>query len=303
LAVRADQLGYHSAWLPEGHFRPGATPSPLVALAAMAAVTERLRLATTSLLLPLHHPLRVAAEVATLDVISGGRALLGVGRGFRAPVFEGFGVAPASKRDRFDESLDAILRAWSGEPFELQGDYFASLGDDPVRLNLRPLQSPHPPIVVAAFGRLGLLQAARRGLPYLASPLETLATLEENYGLWREHLRPGLPQAVPSVPVMRALYVARTDSDARRVLEALRAAQLRPGTNTPSALTRAAAGALEDRVVVGSVTEVVERLHSYRERLGMDLVIAVGTVPGASLDECEASLERLACEVLPRLNA
>lgn len=303
LAARVDRLGYHSLWLPEGHFRPGATPSPLVALAAIAAVTERLRLATTSLLLPLHHPLRVAAEVATLDVLSGGRALLGVGRGFRAPVFEGFGVAPASKRDRFDESLDAILRAWSGEPFELQGDYFASLGDAPVRLTLRPLQSPHPPIVVAAFGRLGLLQAARRGLPYLASPLETLETLEENYAIWREHRTPGPPQAGPGVPVMRALYVSQDDRDARRVLEALRAARLKPESGAPTALARAAAGTLEDRVVVGSVGEVTERLQGYRERLGMDLVIALGTVPGASPDECEASLERFAGEVLPRLNA
>src|SRR4030095_531078 len=90
LAERADALALHSVWLPENHFPRGATPSPLVVLRPLAARRRRGRLATTSLLLPLHHPLRVAAETATLDALSGGRLLLGLGRGFRAPVVRVF---------------------------------------------------------------------------------------------------------------------------------------------------------------------------------------------------------------------
>ncbi|MDD9827292.1 MAG: LLM class flavin-dependent oxidoreductase, partial [Deltaproteobacteria bacterium] len=121
VVAQAEALGLHSVWLPEGHFERGATPSPLLALCAFAARTQRLRLATTSLLLPLHDPLRVAAEAATLDALSGGRLLLGLGRGFRPRTFAAFQVSAAEKRDRFDAALDAILAAWPAAAAQASG--------------------------------------------------------------------------------------------------------------------------------------------------------------------------------------
>src|SRR5262245_39284154 len=90
-AERAEALGFHSFWLPEGHFSgPGAIPQPLLCHAAIAARTRRLRLGTTSYLLPIRHPLQVAEEVAVLDRLSNGRVILGVGRGFRDTLFAAF---------------------------------------------------------------------------------------------------------------------------------------------------------------------------------------------------------------------
>ena len=299
LASRADALGLHSLWLPEGHFRPGATASPLLGLAAFAACTRRIRLATTSLLLPIHHPLRAAADAAAVDRLSGGRLLLGLGRGFQSPVFEGFGVERSRKRDRFDEALDAILAVWSGEPVALRGEHFASLGDTTVRLAVRPVQRPHPPLVVAAFGPKGLRQAARRGLPYLASPLEPLPILEENYARWEAERTGEPPAGAPRVPVMRTVFVGASGDDVARVRDALeREARAVPRT-APKALARAAAGALSDRVLVGTADEVAEQIARYRERLGLDLLVVRTEVPGASPDERERSLERLAGRVLP----
>jgi alkanesulfonate monooxygenase SsuD/methylene tetrahydromethanopterin reductase-like flavin-dependent oxidoreductase (luciferase family) len=293
LAERADALGLHSLWLPENHFSRGATPSPLVALGAVAARTRRLRLATTSLLLPLHHPLRVAAETATLDVLCGGRLLLGLGRGFRAPVFEGFEVEAATKRDRFDEALDALLAAWSGEAVALAGAHFPAREGARVRLGLRPLQRPHPPLVVAAFGRKGLLQAARRGLPYLASPLETLATLEENYAVWREQCTAGAGTS-PRQPVMRTLFVARDDAEAEAVRQALAAETRSLAAGASRALASKASGPLAERVLVGTASEVRDGIARYRERLGLDLLVARIEVPGVPPAARDASLERLA---------
>ncbi len=299
LAARAEGLGFGSAWLPEGHFQPGATSAPLVGLAALAGRTRRMRLATTSLLLPLHHPLRVAADVAALDLLSGGRVVLGLGRGFRPPAFQGFGVAAQHKRDRFDESLDALLEAWSGRPFRLEGSHWSSLDARPLRLGVRPLQRPHPPLVVAAFGPKGLRQAARRGLAYLASPLESLPVLEENQRLWREGLEaegrsPPKAGEVGAVPVMRTVHVSHDAAETHRVREALRRAAPRAPRNAPAALRRAAAGRLEDRVLVGGANEVADGLARYRERLGMDLLVVRPALPGARPAEVEASLERLA---------
>lgn len=296
---RADALGLHSVWLPENHFAAGATSAPLLALAAFAARSTRLRLATTSVLLPVHHPLRIAAEVATLDAVSGGRVLLGLGRGFRKPLFEGFGVEASTKRDRFDEALDAILAAWSGEAVELTGSHFGALSNRSVRLPLRPLQRPHPPLVVAAFGPKGLRQAAVRGLPYLASPLETLETLVENYASWRAQLAREPRGDAPGVPVMRTVFVASDSAEAAKVLQALEAETVHRPPDGNRVLARAASGRLEDRVLVGTVRQVQDQLGLYRERLGVDLVAARIAVPGVDEAAWEPSLERLVAEVLP----
>lgn len=296
LADRGDALGLHSLWLPEGHFRPNATPSPLLVLAAIAARTRRLRLATTSVLVSIHHPLRIASEVTTLDRLSGGRVLLGLGRGFQPALFRAFDVEVAVKRDRFDEALDTMLRVWSGEPFQLDGNYHQSIDAGDLRARMRPIQEPHPPIVVAAFGPKGLRQAARRALPYLASPLETLEVLAENYTLWRDHLEAPLDPRAPEIPVMRTAFVADDDATARRVHAAIESenSRMRGGVKLTPALARAAEGRTEDRVLVGTASEVEDRIALYRERLGMDLLVARTEVSGASAAECAGSLERLA---------
>jgi alkanesulfonate monooxygenase SsuD/methylene tetrahydromethanopterin reductase-like flavin-dependent oxidoreductase (luciferase family) len=304
LAAFAEALGLHSVWLPEGHFGPGATASPLVALAAIAARTRRLRLGTTSLLLPIHHPLRIATEVSVLDALSGGRVWLGLGRGFREPVFQGFGVASRTKRDRFDEALDAILEAWSGNAFRLAGRHFAALGaDDAVRPAPRPVQRPHPPLLVAAFGPKGLVQAARRGLAYLASPLETLEVLEENFALHRANLPPGAELAPVRVPVLRTVHVAADDAEARRALDGL--AREFPGRRGEAGgvLARAAGGRLEDRVLVGTERAVADGIARYRERLGLDLLVARVQIPGIGDRETRASLERLATRIVASFDA
>jgi len=299
LAARADALGLHSLWLPEHHFDPGATPAPLATLAAFAVRTQRIRLATTSLLLPLHHPLRLAAEIASLDALSGGRALIGLGRGFRPSVFAAFGVEPLVKRDRFDESLDAMLAAWSGEPVALSGPHFAAKAGESLRLALAPVQRPHPPLVVAAFGKKGLQQAARRALPYLASPLESLATLAENYALWENERSGEPPPGTPRTPVMRIAYSAASDAEARRVLDALQGDALAAARRAPAALARTASEPIDARAIVGTAAFVRDELARYRETIGMDLVVARTEVPGASEEERDAALERLAGEIMP----
>lgn len=276
LALHAESLELHSFWLPESHFRPGATASPLVGLASLAGLTRLLRLGTTSLLISVHEPEEVARDVVTLQRISGGRLLLGLGRGFERALFRGLGIDPRSKRDRFDQALDRILEACQGA-----------------------LGSP-PPMLVAAFGRKGLLQAARRGLPYLASPLESLAALEENFAVHRDHLAKGLPSPGLRAPVMRTVFVAGQASEARSVAETvareLRGFRGRAG----SVVARALEGDPEERVLVGEAGAVADRIQLYRERLGMDLLIVRAPAPLPAELQLR-SLTRLREAVLPRL--
>ncbi len=306
---RAEALGLHSVWIPEMHFAAGVATSPLLTLAAFASRSKNLRLGTTSLLLPIRPPLRVAEEVAALDRLSRGRVILGLGRGFRAPLFAAFGIDAATKRDRFDDALDLMLARWAGGTVDLDGTVFegseedenAGALDDPE--SALPHQRPHPPLAVAAFGRKGLMQASRRALPYLASPLEPLQLIEENLAFHRENLPSGIDPADIVVPVMRTVYVAASDAEAARVyagLERESRAVRSPG-KLPAAIARAAEAGVEERAIVGLRDEVIDHLARYRERLGMDLLVARPQVSAASPAEQEAALESLATEVIPAL--
>ena len=281
----AESLGLHSIWLPEMHFQPGVCPAPLVELAGYAAVTERLRLGTTSLLLPLHPPEEIAAEIATLDQISGGRLLIGLGRGFQKAMLEAFGVPPAEKRDRFDVALDRILALWSDH------------NDRAERSPLQTQQRPHPPLAVAAFGPKGLAQSARRGLPYLASPVETFEQIADNQARHRSLLPD--PEAGALSLVMRTVFV----SDDGAILEAARESLSREmqgrHKGMPKAINASLEAPLESRTVVGTTAEVIDRLITEQRRLGIDLLVARPQLSGLERSDQEKSLTRLAKDVWP----
>lgn len=289
LAEWADRHGFDSVWLPEGHLRPGATSAPLVALAAIAARTERVRLGTTSLLLSIHAPERVAAEVAALDQLSGGRVILGVGRGFDPAMFRAFAVDPKDKRDRFDDALDAILSAW-----------LAAKGTPPDATDAVPcpVQDPHPPIWVAAFGPKGLAQAARRGLPYLASPIESFAAIAKNFADHAAQLPDGIDLRSLAVPVMRTVHVAADAAEARRVCEAAEAEFATIAARAGRGVAARAAGAASERILVGEAAAVAEAIERYRDATGMDHLV-VRPASGVDATLRQASLARLLERVVP----
>ncbi|MFQ5513809.1 MAG: LLM class flavin-dependent oxidoreductase [Myxococcota bacterium] len=284
-AVSAEALGFHSIWLPESHFvERGAVPAPLLLLAAAAARTTRIRLGTTSYLLPVRHPLLVAEEVAVLEQISGGRVILGVGRGFHPVLFQAFGVPVAEKRERFEAALDAIRGAWRGKPLE---------SSRAARLTPLPQQQPHPPLWVAAFGPRALAQAGRLNLPYLASPLESLAQLLENHAIHRG-ARPADANEPLPVPVMRSVFVARELQAVARVREALQSQREALARRGERWLGRTVESVGEGGELIGTPDQVREGIQSYRRALGLTHLIARTAVPGATAAELEHSVELLA---------
>ncbi len=256
----AESVGYESFWLPENHFTERAIPDPLMLLASVAAGTKTIRLATTSFLLPLRNPLLAAEQVAVLDRLSNGRVLLGVGRGYSTQVLQAFNITPGTKRRQFEWTLDLMIRAWLGKPVAVDSDGDAAVVIDPL-----PVQRPHPPIWIAAFGPKALAQAGRLGMPYLASPIETLDELRENFELHTDAVAAAGHPPVVTRPIMRVIFVSDNAAEIAALRERL-ASNLLPTGRKPRA-------AVDDWVVVGDANYVTDKLAQYKEELAATHIV------------------------------
>jgi alkanesulfonate monooxygenase SsuD/methylene tetrahydromethanopterin reductase-like flavin-dependent oxidoreductase (luciferase family) len=156
----ADANGINMAVVSEHHgVDDGYLPSPLVLAAAIAARTNAMTVSISALLVPLHDPLRLAEDIAVLDLLSGGRVMVIAGLGYRPEEFEMFGVDKSRRGRRLDESLSVMLQAWTGEPFTYLGRT--------VRVTPRPLTQPHPMVLVGGSTEVAARRAARHKLPFM----------------------------------------------------------------------------------------------------------------------------------------
>lgn len=163
----AERIGYDDVWLTEHHFcDDGHAPSILPLAAAVAARTERIRIGTGVLLLPLHHPVRVAEDCATIDILSNGRFELGVGIGYRPQEFAGLGVRVSERAGRTDEGLEIIRRLWAGEEVNVDGKHYQVKA---ARLQPPPVQRPRPPLWVGGFADAAARRAARLADGYIGT--------------------------------------------------------------------------------------------------------------------------------------
>jgi len=211
-----DELGFDNAWLAELHFnsRFSITPSPLILGAAAAERTRRIRLGVAVNLLPLHNPIRMAEDISTLDLLSNGRVEFGIGRGAIPIHFQGYNVPLQENRERFLESLEFIVKAWTHEEFSFEGKYYSAKD---LRLVPKPLQKPHPPIHIASNSSDTFELVGKLGYSMFATPvIVPIPMLREGVGVYRKTLAAGghtfngeeLSLAVP-------VYVSRDSSDAR----------------------------------------------------------------------------------------
>jgi len=158
----ADARAFDMLTLSEHHSSPdGYLPSPLVLGGAMAARTQRIALWISALLFPLHDPIRLAEDLAVLDLISGGRVSLVTGLGYRPVEYAMFGKEWTRRGKLLDEALDVMIQAWTGEPFEYRGET--------VQVTPRPVQQPHPVIMIGGGGAPAAKRAARLGFSMFPS--------------------------------------------------------------------------------------------------------------------------------------
>jgi luciferase family oxidoreductase group 1 len=318
--VSAEALGYDSVWIAEHHFSDyGLCPAPPVLAAHIAAQTRRLRVGMGVSLLPLHDPVLLAEQLAVLDLVSGGRLDVGIGRGGTERDYRAFGATEAESRERVEEGIELLRRCWSGEPVTFHGR-FRTLEN--IRVSPRPRQQPHPPLYIAANSPESDQYAARAGLPSLSSFFVPASELRRRRSAYRTAaLAAGhTPDVVEDLRArawgMRVVHVAPDTEAAIRATEgpfmsyqrqlAMRrnegvGARL-PGSFDPTLVRlRPFSEYLEEGLaLIGGPDEVVERLARYVDETAYDRVLLLMALPGLAAEHTLRSMELFATHVMPR---
>lgn len=297
--IEAERLGFNSAFVIEHHFTGfGQVSAVLNLLAYVAGRTSRIRLGTAVVVLPWHNPVLLAEEASTVDLLSGGRLDLGVGRGYRPNEFHGFDIDPDEANERYAECLDILHKSWSAtERFSYDGNYW-SYRD--IVVEPTPAQQPHPPIWVGAGSEGSIRQAARTGHRLLVDQFGTIDMTCQRVEWYRDEIERSGRQFDPRhVSAARGLMlVDEEDLDTledefeRRLagITRLREASKIPGDDTPLTLedhafydtTRANS---EAAVIGGTAEDCIRRLKTL-ESAGVGQVLlsdAGGGIPRLNL--------------------
>lgn len=273
-------------------------------LCRLAAESGDMLLITGIVLLPLLNPVQVAEEIATLDVMSGGRVIFGVGLGYRPIEFEAFGVDLRTKVGRMLESLELIRRLWTEDDVTFEGRHFRLHG---ATSTIRPVQKPHPPIWMAANADAGVKRAAKLGYPWFINPHAAMPVIERQWELYKAQLKEsGHP--IPSAhPIALELHVASTReeaiSTARPFLEAKYRAYADWGQDKVLPGNESFRINFDDlareRFILGTPDDVIEQLEARIARLGSNFFLFRLGWPGMENHKQIKVIEMMGERVLP----
>jgi len=264
--------------------------TPLMAYLLPAA--QGMTIGGNILLLPLLNPVHVAEEAATLDVLSGGNFVLGVGLGYRAPEFDSFGISLKERAPRFTESIQLMRRLWTEDRVTHAGRFY-SVQD--AGISLKPLQPNGPPVWVAGLVEAAVRRAARIGDAWLIANATTLGATEPLMRVYRETLQQ-LGRQVTEFPIARECYVGASNKTAmeecRAALEYKYSSYAAWGMESPTAGMSFEQMA-KDRFIIGDKVAVKEEIARWQEQLGVNHFIMRVQWPGLEQDKVLASIRRL----------
>lgn len=297
----AERLGFHATFLVEHHFTGwDQVSATLTMLACLAMRTTAMRLGSGVLALPWHNPVLLAEQAATVDLMSGGRLDLGIGKGYRHAEFAGFGIDPLEGQRRFDEAVEVMTRGWtSADRFSHAGTYWRF---DNIVVEPKPAQSPHPPLWMAAGSAASVNRAAAAGHNLILDQYASPAHIADRIATYRNHLT-AHPFDAMSVAVARHVHVADSESEtaaARRRLavgtERILGAARDP--NRPASGSHVLAyqrpGAADAHALYGTPDQIAEGLASLQEA-GVTYVLLIVEI---AIDQ----LRRFRDDVIPRLS-
>lgn len=291
-AQMAEQSGWDGCFLTEHHQQEdGYLPNPLLTAGLIGMRTERIKVGTCILLLPLRHPVSVAEDCAIIDLATKGRVILSVGVGYQPHDFAAFEVPVSERATRTEEALEVIRHAWSGKRFSFDGKHFHYAN---ALITPTPFQRPGPPVWMAAWTPTGLRRAASLVDGWIADPVQSLPVIKEYAGRYREAA--AKVKRKPYVVLMRDAVIA----DSMREAEAASAPTMHThrfyykyGAYVPDDYLRDVKSADEltfskaakDRLIVGAPEDCLEQLQRFREEVRPDYLIVRFRQPGGPSHE------------------
>ena len=302
--VRAEDLGFDSVWMEEHHsVTDHYWPSPLPVLAGFATRTSRMRLGTDILVAPFYHPVRLAEDAAMLDVMSGGRFVLGIAIGYKPDEFALYGAALEKRGARFEEQLAVMKALWTQDRVAFHGTYYTVDG----RLEPRPVTRPHPPVWIGGWGDITLRRAATLADNWVPGPTADLARLLAGKQQFLANRRAaGRNEAVTEWPLTRDVIIADTDREARELAEKHIMISYRKeyagGWRHPfidASIATELDALMQNRFLVGGPDQVVRALRPFVTEYGMTHLICRVFFPGMPHRHIMRELELIAKEVRP----
>jgi len=302
--ARAAQRNNFEALFVAQHFITGpdaAILQSLPLLAYLAGQVPGMYVGTSIFLLPLHHPVMVAEYIATLDNLSGGKVLFGVGQGYRDSEFNSFGIDKRERRGRLVESLEVIRRLWTEDGVTFHGKFFHL---DKVSMAPKPLQRPGPPILLGADSVKTVARVPEVADHWIASRRHSKTFLREAVPAYKTALeRHGRPYK--GLFIFRDLCIADSTREAeQRIREGYERRYLRyqqwgqPGERYDLKFEEL----MRDRLILGSPSEVVEQVMAYHEEFGAEVMWFMVDWPGMDPRFTLETIERFGAEVIPQIN-
>jgi probable F420-dependent oxidoreductase len=276
-AQLAEKVGFDAILVGEHHqHRDGFLPSPLIVSTAIAARTQSIRVGTGILLLPLYHPVHVAEDAATVDIVSKGRLILGLGMGYQTGDFGAFSVPMAQRVSRMEEGIEIIRACWTQDTFSYHGRRFQL---DNVTVYPKPVQQPHPPIWVGAMADDSIRRAAQYGDGWLTGITQSMQNIVPHARAYKTYA--GELRRPARIMLMRDAWVAETRKQAEEEYgpEVLTTYRYYWKSDSLSfrGITSEADFTLEkmapDRIILGSPEEVVDQLQRWQEVIGAEMFI------------------------------
>jgi len=275
------------------------------ALARISAVSGDMAVASAVVLLPLHNPVDMAEQVATLDILTGGRFVFGVALGYREVEYRSFGLEKKVLVGRFEESLAVMKRLWTEEVVTHEGKHFMVAGGS---MAIRPLQKPHPPIWIGGNTEAAVARAARMGHPWLANPHAHIDNLQRQIRLYRkvQAETEGVIQ-VKDFPIMLEMFVAESRQRAMEIagphLESKYRAYSEWGQDKVMPWEKRFTAGINElapgRYILGDPDECIRQIKVYRDRLGINFMVMRVQWPGMSNDEAMEAINLLGRHVIP----
>lgn len=305
----ADQSGFHGFSMGEHYNIPGLQRLHQVpALARLCAEAKHCEVGTAVMLLGLRHPVTVATELASLDVINGGKSFAAFGLGYRDEELNAFDLSKSQRFGRFVEGVEIIKRLWTEDHVTFEGKEF-QIRD--VTVDPKPLQKPRPSIWIAANSDAAVERAARIGDGWIIGPHSAIEELERQADLFNKAWTATGKTRKPDIPIIRETFVAKNRQEAvekaRPCLEQLyRSIYIKWKQNEamsdPNELTWAFDRLAKNRFILGSPEECVDQIKEYESRLGTNyMLVRFDWTPGLPQEEILASMRLFGEKVIQKL--